>query len=213
MKPRVLHQDPSAPPQPRHGSRPAVPAWRRASARIALLAILTVAVAAACGVRTEPRAPEDTAARAPDKIDADVRAKGVTITWTRPTKTVDGARLYDLAKFLVERQTGDGYFQTIATIDVTDLDRIRPQQTFQYVDTEVPPGTVRYRVRAVAADGEPGVPTEPVPVTSGVPRAREENRDTRATANGGTGATAPGTVPAGELTGDKATPTNTEAAK
>ena len=128
----------------------------------AFVTILLILFIGACGVRTMPRAPEETAARAPDAIEATLTAKGATITWSRPTRTVDGSRLYDLAKFVVERQTGEGSFEPIATIDVTDLDRIRPQRSFRYVDAAVPSGSVRYRVRAVTADGESGIPTEPV---------------------------------------------------
>jgi len=124
-------------------------------------AALVFLVVAGCGVRTAPRAPEDTAAAAPDEIQARSTPRGVTITWSRPTKTVDRSRLYDLATFVVERSVDDGAFVPIATIDVTDQDRIRPQQSFRYVDDAVPPGTVQYRVRAVTEDGEPGIATEP----------------------------------------------------
>jgi hypothetical protein len=184
VKPRS-HRGASTPPsRRRQRSAVAAPASRTLAA---LLAVLTVVPFAACGVRTMPRAPEDTAPQAPDKLEATANGQGATITWDRPTKTADGSRLYDLAKFLVERQTGSGDFQTIATIDVTDLDRIRPQQTFKYVDTEVPPGTVHYRVRAVTKDGESGIPAEPVAIAT--------------------------TAPAGDGATGKNTPRSTEAAK
>ena len=132
---------------------------RAASAlRIAIAALL--ALSAACGVRTDPRPPEDTAARPPDKFRVKTVEGGVELRWERVTKSMDGGKLYDLASFHVERRTGGAHFETIAKIPVTDTDRIRTQQVFQYLDAAPPAGTLEYRVRAVAADGEHGVPTE-----------------------------------------------------
>jgi hypothetical protein len=132
-----------------------------------LLALtLGTTVGWACGVRTDPRPPEDTAARAPDDFEAAVAPGTVTLQWERPTRTVDGERLYDLAAFSVERRRGDANFATIATIDVTDTDRIRTQRTFRYVDRDPPPGEVEYRVRAVTDDGEHGMPTNAILVTN-----------------------------------------------
>jgi hypothetical protein len=41
---------------------------------------------------------------------------------------MDGDRLYDLASFVVERRSDGGAFETIATIPVTDTDRLRTQK-------------------------------------------------------------------------------------
>jgi hypothetical protein len=133
-------------------------------ASLLLLAVLACD-ASACGVRTEPRPPEDTAARAPADFEARFLTGAVQLRWERSTKTVDGRRLYDLESFVVERRTGDGPFEAIATIPVTDTDRLRAQRTFEIVDRAPPPGPVEYRVRAVTADGEAGVPSETQAVT------------------------------------------------
>jgi hypothetical protein len=134
------------------------------AARFGLIAA-ALAVVAACGVRTEPRPPEDTAARAPDGFRVKTVESGVELRWERTTKAMDGERLYDLASFVVERRSDGGAFQTIATIPVTDTDRVRTQRVFRYVDDEPVPAS-EYRVRAVTADGERGVPTETVGVTA-----------------------------------------------
>jgi hypothetical protein len=136
-------------------------------------AVLVVALLAspACGVRTDPRPPEDTAARAPADFEAKVTGTTVELRWERPTKTADGRRLYDLASFAVERRTGDAPFETIASISVTDSDRLRTQRVFEFVDEAPPPGQVEYRVRAVTADGEPGLETETLTVTATAPQA------------------------------------------
>jgi hypothetical protein len=132
---------------------------RRAIGRACLAPAL--AVLAACGVRTDPRPPEDTAARAPEDFEAVRGDAGVELSWERSTKTVDGGRLYDLESFVVERRTGaSDTFETIATIPVTDTDRLRTQRTFRFVDADAPAGDdLEYRVRAMTADGEGGVPT------------------------------------------------------
>jgi hypothetical protein len=124
----------------------------------ALAALLLVA-APACGVRTDPRPPEDTAARAPEDFQARIMEGKVELTWERTTKTVDGRRLYDLERFDVERRSAGGELETLAEIPVTDTDRLRTQQVFEYIDHSPPAGAVEYRVRAVAADGEKGVPS------------------------------------------------------
>jgi hypothetical protein len=130
------------------------------AARLALIAA-SLALAAACGVRTDPRPPEDTAARAPDGFRVKTVESGVELRWERTTKAMDGERLYDLASFVVERRSDGGPFQTIATIPVTDTDRVRTQRVFRYVDAAPAAGS-EYRIRAVTADGERGVPTETV---------------------------------------------------
>jgi len=135
----------------------------RASAAV-LVALL--ALAAACGVRTDPRPPEDTAARPPDGFRVKAVTGGVELRWERTTRAMDGDHLYDLASFVVERRTDGGAFQTIATIPVTDTDRLRTQKVFHFVGDAPGAGTPEYRVRAVAADGERGVPTETLAITA-----------------------------------------------
>lgn len=131
-------------------------------AALLLACAAVVAAAPGCGVRTNPRPPEDTAARAPEGFRAEVSGTAVELRWRRPDKTVDGDRLYDLAAFVVERRViATGEFREIASIAVTDNDRIRVQKTYRYRDEAPPAGEVIYRVRAVAEDGQHGVATEP----------------------------------------------------
>jgi hypothetical protein len=82
---------------------------------------------------------------------------------------MDGDRLYDLAAFQVERRSDDGRFETIAKIPVTDTDRLRTQKVFRYVDAAPPAGTLEYRVRAVTEDGEHGMASEVLGVTTPAP--------------------------------------------
>ena len=131
---------------------------RRGGTRAASVALLFMLVA--CGVRTEPRPPEDTAARAPGDFEVARRDTGIELSWERPTRTADGERLYDLSGFRVERAEGAGDFAPIATLSVTDNDRIRTQRTFRYLDESAAAGPLRYRVRALHADGELGEASE-----------------------------------------------------
>jgi hypothetical protein len=97
---------------------------------------------------------------------AEARRGAVAISWKRPTKAADGSRLYDLSRFVVQRRVPGGEFEPVATVEVTDRDRIRPQRKFEVVDP-VAPGTYEYRVRAVTEDGQKGIPTAAVRVEVG----------------------------------------------
>ncbi len=128
-----------------------------------LLLTVALASAVACGVKTAPRPPEDTAARAPRAVRATITADGrVRIEWKRPEHSVDGQRLDDLVRFLVERSIAEGAFETVATVEVLDRTKLRPRSSYHYVDSPPSLDKLRYRVRGVAADGQEGVPCEPV---------------------------------------------------
>jgi hypothetical protein len=129
-----------------------------------LLFAILVAATLGCGVRTDPRPPEDTMARAPEDAGAKGFQGGVRVRWKRPTRAVDGESLYDLAAFIVQRRTDQGEFEPIARIPVNDSDDIRPQQSFTYDDHDPPYGTLTYRVFAVTSDGQRGLPSDEVPV-------------------------------------------------
>jgi hypothetical protein len=124
---------------------------------------LVVAIAvAACGVRSLPRPPEDTAPRAPDTPKVRVTDESVRLRWERPSRAVDGEPLYDLAGFIVERRVGGAEFTEIHQMVVDDNERIRPQQNFTFDDESPPPGRLFYRVRAFTLDGQRGAASPPV---------------------------------------------------
>ena len=130
-------------------------AVRRAAAGVALAAALIVS--ASCGVRTDPRPPENTQPRPPAGFVAKQVDHGIRLDWKRPTHSSDGMRLADLAGFLVERESpAIDAFEVIADIPVEDTHRIRPQQEFSFLDSRPPAGPLRYRVRAYAKDSQVG---------------------------------------------------------
>ncbi len=123
---------------------------------LALAATLGAAITPACGVRTSPRPPEDTNI-AMGTVKAERTAEGgVKVRWRRPKTSADGTRLRDLTGFVVARRSGAGEFRDIALVPVEDNRRVRPQQTFTFVDTDAPRIDVQYRVRAFDSHDQHG---------------------------------------------------------
>lgn len=135
------------------------PLWAMAAPLAAMAAMATmVAALPSCGLKTSPRPVEATAPVIESAPRLEVGANGgVTVTWRRPERSRDGTRLYDLAAFSVERDSGAG-FSEVARIAVDDNERIRPQQNFGTTDGSAPPGTSSYRLRALLTDGQWGRP-------------------------------------------------------
>ncbi len=125
------------------------------SVRALSLIALLLAIPIGCGVKSRPRPPEDVV---PSPI-ADLRGTsvrdGVELRWGRPRETVDGRPLIDLGGFYVERASaGAPTFDRIATVEVTDRERIQQQRVFRFTDTGVAAGdTCQYRVVSFTLDG------------------------------------------------------------
>jgi len=133
--------------------------------RAPLLAAALLALAA-CGIRTDPRPPEDTMARAPTKLTAVRAGATVVVEWRSPGESVDGKRLTDLARFVVERRIGNEPFAAVGETAADTTHRLRPVRQYTYVD-EAPLGDdAEYRIVPFAADGQRGVPSEPARVTT-----------------------------------------------
>lgn len=120
------------------------------------LVVLTVAaalLAAGCGRRGAPRPPEDVLPQTIQNAQARNEEHGIVVSWGRPEKYVDGAKMTDLAGFEIWRSEGstddeDG-FARIARMEVTDRDRFRQIERFRHLDVAVEAG-VRYRYRVVS---------------------------------------------------------------
>ena len=129
----------------------------RASAlvRALWLAALLVGPLVACGVKSAPRPPEDVLPMPIADLRGTSVAGGIELRWARPRETVDGRQLSDLAGFHIERATGSApAFERLATVEVTDRDRIQQQRVFRYTDTGVTVGDAcRYRVVSFTLDG------------------------------------------------------------
>jgi hypothetical protein len=131
--------------------------------RAPLLAAAVLALAA-CGIRTDPRPPEDTMARAPTHLSAVREGSKVIVEWRSPGESVDGERLFDLARFVVERRGATERFAEIGETAADTTHRLRPIRQYAYTD-ETPIGDyAEYRVVPYTADGQRGVPSLPTSV-------------------------------------------------
>jgi len=131
---------------------------------LVVLACTMLLAAPACGVRTRPRPPEDTAIEM-GALKAARRDDGtVRLGWPRPKHSADGRKLVDLAGFVVERRTLGTEFVEVAVVPVTDNQRVRPQQTFTYTETPPAGETVFYRVHAFDLAGQHGPPAAVVEI-------------------------------------------------
>lgn len=144
------------------------------SARAPLVAVALLAFAA-CGIRTDPRPPEDTMAQAATELSAVRDGTTVVVKWRSPGESVDGKRLIDLSRFVVERRAGEQTFSAIGETAADTTHRLRPIRHYSYVDEAPVDGDAEYRVVAYTADGQPGVPSDPTSLTPAV-RAPAESR-------------------------------------
>lgn len=125
-------------------------------ARGAALLIVVAGIVAlpACGRKTEVKPPELVAPAAIDTLVATNAGDGIHLTWRRPRTYVDGARMTDLGSFRVDRLIGQGPFSTVATIPVTDQERIQQERRFRWIDTNTVVGeSYLYRVYSSTTDG------------------------------------------------------------
>jgi|SRR6185369_10608449 hypothetical protein len=140
---------------------------------IALLVAATLV--SSCGKKADPRAPE---LASPQRI-LDLRAqqdpKGISLTWNRPTRYVDGRELRDLASFVIYRkdlpQTCPDCpvpYRPLITVFVEDRDRFVKQRQYRYIDESADPNAVyRYRVSAQLFDGTLSEPSNEIEITRG----------------------------------------------
>jgi hypothetical protein len=137
-----------------------------ALARQVSLVALLVAVSVACGVKAPPRPPENVVPTPITDLRGTPVRDGIELRWGRPRKSVDGRSLSDLAGFHVERATGGApAFARIATVEVTDRDRIQQQRVFRFTDPGLAVGDVgRYRVVSFTLDGYVSDPSNVVTV-------------------------------------------------
>jgi hypothetical protein len=143
---------------------------------IALLILLCALFAsAACGRKGDPRAPELITPKVIQNLSARMSADGVTLTWSRPTETIDGRELKDLASFVIFRkELPPGCpdcpvpYRQLTTVFVEDHEKFIKQRQYRFVDQEVRPQAVyRYRVSSQLSDGSLGGPSNEVEVKRG----------------------------------------------
>jgi len=127
----------------------------------------------ACGKKADPRAPELALPETIKDLKARAEARGISLTWSRPTRYVDGRQLKDLAAFVVfRREVSSGCpdcpapYRERTTLNVEDQEKFIKKKQLGFVDEELEPQTIyRYRVFSQLRDGSLGNPSNEVEVT------------------------------------------------
>jgi hypothetical protein len=133
------------------------------------LPLLLAASLLACGRKALPRPSEDVVPQTISDLTAANVAEGIQLSWSRPRTCADGARLTDLAGFVVERATGTQPrvpFGRLAVLEVSDRDRFRQVKQFQYVDRDTNAETTyQYQVVSFTLDRYFSAPSDVVTIT------------------------------------------------
>lgn len=139
--------------------------------RLATLLLLIGGLSApACGRKTVVKAPELVAPERIQSLSATNGPDGIRLTWGRPVKYADGSHMYDLGAFRVERGTAGGEFLALATVAVTDRERLRQERHYGWVDADTVLGqTYQYRVISVTTDAYVSQPSNIVTLERALP--------------------------------------------
>lgn len=148
------------------GPRPALGAQRTA-----LLAVAFSLLVPACGRKTTPKPPQWVAPKPVQELSLATQSTGILVRWSRPTEYVDGSTMEDLGGFVVERNRYNSPFTEIARVPVTDQGRFQKVKRFDYLDTELLPGsTYHYRIVAFTTDRYYSSPSDAAEITWNPPR-------------------------------------------
>ena len=126
----------------------------------------------ACGKKGDPRAPELAAPEPIRDLKGEAEKQGISLTWTRPTRYVDGKRLVDLAAFVIFRKEISkscpecpAAYRERASVSVEDQEKFIKKRKFRFVDRELRPETsYRYRVFSQLRDASLSDPSNEVEV-------------------------------------------------
>lgn len=124
-----------------------------AAARVIAIGIVVVIGVAiglpGCGVKSAPIPPEYARPERILDLRAVADARGIKLTWSRPTHYVGGHSMHDLSAFVIKRADGDGPMTALVNIPVTDQERFQVEDEFSYLDGETTLGN-RYRYTVTA---------------------------------------------------------------
>ena len=142
------------------------------SARHALLiGLAVVTLVPACGRKTMPKPPQWVAPKAVQELSLTTQSTGILVRWSRPTEYVDDSTMEDLGGFVVERNRNNSPFIEIARVPVTDQGRFQKAKRFDYLDTELLPGSIyHYRIVAFTTDRYFSSPSDAAEISWNPPR-------------------------------------------
>lgn len=134
--------------------------------------LFALASVVACGKKGDPRIPElATPARISD-LKAQADRRGIVLTWSRPTRYIDGKELRELAGFVIFRKglpqgcpECPAPYRERTSVDVEDQQKFIKKRQFRFVDEELSPQTIyRFRVSSKLTDGSLSDPSNEVEV-------------------------------------------------
>jgi hypothetical protein len=131
--------------------------------------VLTVA----CGKKGDPRAPELAMPQPIKDLRAEAGAGGAALTWSRPTRFMDGKELRDLAGFVIFRKEVPAScpecpspYRERAIVNVEDQEKFMKTKRFRFIDQELTPKSIyRYRVLIKLSDGSLSEPSNDAEIT------------------------------------------------
>lgn len=140
-----------------------------------LVAVALALLASGCGKKADPRAPELAAPERITNLRAQPAGNGISLTWGRPDRYVDGRELKDLASFVIFRKELAQScldcpvpYRQLTTVSVEDRDKFNKQRQYRFVDANVQAKTVyRYRVASQLTDGTLGEPSNEIEIVRG----------------------------------------------
>ena len=147
------------------------PATRRFFLSAWLFCAATFAVVG-CGSKGDLRAPEGAVPETIKDLRGKAGNQGIDLTWTRPTRYVDGKDLSDLAGFVIFRKELSKScpecpvpYRQRAIVNVEDQQKFMKKKQFGFVDQELQPQTIyRYRVFSKLMDDMLSDPSNEVEV-------------------------------------------------
>ena len=144
--------------------------WGRSLSQISVIGIffcLAVLLMVSCGRKGPPRAPELAVPETIKDLKAEAGGGGIALTWSRPTRYLDGKPLDDLAGFVVFRKE---VTQACPECPAPYRERIalpvEDQQKFRYVGGQLTPQvSYHYRVFSRLMDGSLSDPSNEAKLT------------------------------------------------
>ncbi len=137
-----------------------------------LLPLACSLLLSACGKKGDPRAPELAVPETIGDLRAQADGNGIALTWTRPTRYVDGKELRDLAGFVLFRKEIAKTcpdcpvpYRERTTVNVEDQEKFIKKRQYRFIDQELKPETIyRFRVSSLLMDGSLSNPSNEVEI-------------------------------------------------
>lgn len=128
-----------------------------------------------CGKKGDVRAPELVIPETIRNLTARPDKAGVTLTWSRPERYVDGKSITDLTSFVIFRKDISPScadcpvpYRPLTTVYVEDREKFVKQRQYRFIDDQAQTKvTYRYRVSSQLKDGSLSEPSNEVEIVRG----------------------------------------------